>query len=169
MDLYNNGKKEEFYKEIKNWYNHIENKLLKEENIIKRENNLTYIKKSFIDLVFENTFYDNGKYDFFDQEWVLENSSIEFVLYRSLKNLKSYNNISETFDELLEKFGINENKEKFEKIENQLQKKINNEYMLKLFSRAYTFNRNIEYKEKFKLILKKNKNKKRIIKKIIED
>lgn len=167
--LYNEFKIDQFYDEIENWYNHLKNKLLNEENLIKTEKNLNFLKKCYIDLVFENTFFDNEKYYFFDQEWILEECPLEYILYRALKNLISYNDLNIDFDYLLNRFKILEFKNEFQKYEEKLQEQVNDNYMVKLFSRAYTFKKDIGKFENIDILKKEIEDKEHKIQQILEE
>lgn len=94
---------EEAYKEIENWFDYIKQRLEKETvrgldifekykieipNEIKEKMN--FIKSGYIDLSFENVFCAD-EYLFYDQEWYFENLPIEFILYRAINNLFTYN------------------------------------------------------------------------------
>lgn len=134
------GKTEEAYKEIENWYKYISDKLEKnaeyEENIFKQFNievpseileKMNFVKQGYIDLSFENIFYDNG-YVFYDQEWKFDNIPLEFILYRSINNLYTYNskklgNFIEK-DELFEKLTIKDYIIYFEELEKKIQTEI---------------------------------------------
>ena len=134
------GKAEEAYKEIENWYKYISDKLEKnaeyEENIFKQFNievpseileKMNFVKQGYIDLSFENIFYDNG-YVFYDQEWKFDNIPLEFILYRSINNLYTYNskklgNFIEK-DELFEKLTIKDYIIYFEELEKKIQTEI---------------------------------------------
>lgn len=87
-------------------------------------------KKIYIDMVFENTFYKDGEYYFFDQEWVIDqnenNIDLNFILYRAINNIYIYNSISHLLapEEIFKYFGILDEIEKFKKIEKEFQLKI---------------------------------------------
>lgn len=60
----------------------------------------------------KNCFVIGGINFFFDQEWMIKNIPIEFILYRAINNIYLINR-----NELFEKYDLNKNKELFEKIE----------------------------------------------------
>ena len=106
--------------EIKKYNEIIENEEEKEKMM-----KLNYLEYGFYDMVPKNCFYIDGKYCFFDQEWMEKWIPVEFVIYRSVIN--SYDLVGKiNVDELLEKLGILEYKEIFIKIDNELRKKILN-------------------------------------------
>ena len=87
-----------------------------------------FIKSGFIDLLFENIFYENDKYYFYDQEWCIENIPLEFILYRAINNLYTYNvnRLSQVIErkELLKKFDLNEFEDYFIELEKIIQEQI---------------------------------------------
>lgn len=128
---------EEAYEIIDLWYEEIKIKLSRdkksklnsdmqlEEN--KKYKELTILKNGYIDLVFENTFYQEGRFIFFDQEWYFAGIPLEFLLYRAIQNLYSYNmeiqkHISKS--QMMQRYGIIQYIELFEKIEEYIQREI---------------------------------------------
>jgi SAM-dependent methyltransferase len=49
------------------------------------------LKKTYIDLIPNNCFYDEGNFVFFDQEFVWDNFPAKFILFRALKYTFSFN------------------------------------------------------------------------------
>lgn len=94
---------------------------------------LHFTEYGYIDLVFENTFFDGENFKFFDQEWYIRGISIEFILYRAISNFIMYNNIESkiTRKEILERFQIIEYEDIFKKIEKQFQKEVLDEVTIK--------------------------------------
>lgn len=124
------------YKLIDNWYEYISKRLKANEEGI--------VKEGFIDLVFENTFYDNQKeeYIFFDQEWYKEDIPIKFILFRAIKNLYQYNPRIETElpqKQILERFELVECSEKFSQKEEEFQKEIIDEEKQKFYAKQYDY------------------------------
>ena len=135
---------EEFYKNLDLWYFEIKNKILltlknrkiKGKDVFQyfnveiskeKKKKLNFIKDGYIDLVFENAFINNNEIIFFDQEWYLENIPVELMIYRAINNFYIFNPQVETKIkkiDLLEKYGIKEYQEEFEKIEKVFQIKI---------------------------------------------
>ena len=121
---------------IKKWYDYLHEKFAgdKQENL--NENiecdqdtlkKLTIVKNAYIDLVFENAFIIDEEFVFFDQEWCFENLPIEFILYRAINNMYSYNwEIEENLpkEELFKKFEIFEFLELFKNMEIYVQSTI---------------------------------------------
>ena len=101
---------------------------------------LTLIQDGLIDLVFENTFYIDNNYLFFDQEWYVKNVPLEFILYRSINNLFSYNLSvleKESINNIFKYFGINEYIEDFKKFEEKFQNEINSKTVLEFYESMY--------------------------------
>lgn len=133
--LIKQSKKDEVYKIIDEWFELIKNKLDVDEN--------GNIKHGFIDLVFENTFYDsnNNKFIFFDQEWYMENIKANYILYRAINNLYIHNpNLSNYIpkEELMKKYDLLDDIE-FEKIEIELQKDVIDEEKKKFYGKQYDY------------------------------
>lgn len=109
------------YELIDNWYKYLNKKLeINQEGIV---------KDGFIDLTFENTFYDskNNEYIFFDQEWYEENVPIKIILIRAIKNLYAYNpNIEKkiSIKDVFEKYALNEYMDEFIQREKKLQEDV---------------------------------------------
>lgn len=90
-----------------------------EESISK----LHFLQEAFWDMIPKNCFYINEQYTFFDQEWKEEYLPAEFLIYRAIVN--SYDLVRNVnIDELLEKLGILEYKEYFQKIDEELRNEI---------------------------------------------
>lgn len=137
---------EEAYKEIENWYSYIKQRLqkelAKEENIFKKykieipkdiEEKMEFVKNGYIDLSFENVFCED-EYIFYDQEWYFENIPLEFILYRAINNLYSYN-VSKIEQKLSKKdifgkFNLTTFIPYFEELEGKIQEKILDEATL---------------------------------------
>ena len=125
--LLEKGKKEEFIQELDKWYKQL--------------------KEGFIDLVFQNVFYDGNEYIVFDQEWYEKNAPVEQIMYRSIKSLFfQHSNLKNKIDinQLYEKFNIQGKIEQFEKEENKLQDKIVDEQILKFYSEKWNAMQSIE-------------------------
>lgn len=134
------GEIEQAYKEIENWYKYISTRLEKTEeskqNIFQKSNidvpeditnKMNFVKQGYIDLSFENIFYKQD-YVFYDQEWKFENVPLEFILYRAINNLYTYNarKIEPKIkkEEMYNKFRIDEFIMYFEKLEKCIQEEI---------------------------------------------
>lgn len=142
---------------IKDWYKYIYS-LLEKDNLedvsstifnianvdIEQEKiqKLHFIKNGFIDLVFENTFFIDEKYYIYDQEWNYKNSPIEFILYRAINNLYSYDFNLENIiskQDMFKQFNIDFCINEFEKLEKYIQQDILDDERLKYYSRAYNY------------------------------
>ena len=132
--LINHGEYDKFEEELEKWYNTLKERFTQKSEtsifekydvkISKEEKeNLTILKDGFIDLVFQNIFYDGkSEYLLFDQEWYEEGVPLELIMYRSIGQLAfQHNNIKEkiNFDKLYEKYNI----KKYIKIFNELEEK----------------------------------------------
>ena len=106
------------------------------------------LKQGFIDLVFQNVFYDGNEYIVFDQEWYKEEASIEQIMYRSIKSLFFQHNYLKnkiTIEELYKKYNITQEKiEQFEKEEIKLQEEIVDPKILKFYSEKWNAITSIE-------------------------
>lgn len=133
IDLIYARKTEEAFSIFKNWYKYIESKC-------------SNMKETYIDLVLENTFYKDGEYLFFDQEWKLENAPLDFILYRTINNIYIYNSeIAEIVskEEFWTLFNIDTDKiEQFKKCEKDLQDNVADMELIRTYD--------IEYRGKYK-------------------
>lgn len=142
-----------FYEELDNWYNFLLNKFNKMQNpqitifekygvsiSEKNKKNLTIIDEGFIDLVFQNVFYDGNKYIIFDQEWDEAPLPIELLMYRSIKQLFFKNkelNFKINKEELYIKYNINDYIDIFDELENRWQENIVNREVLSFYSEKW--------------------------------
>lgn len=110
---------EDYYKKICEIY---------EKNIIKKEDGLHYVKELFVDMIPANIFIENDKYLFFDQEWLIENTAIELLLFRAINSTLYEKNIIEYSDILIRHFGLDKYNELLSKIDKDYFKNIYNEY-----------------------------------------
>ena len=89
---------------------------------------LSFTKNGFVDLIFENIFYNNieDKMYFFDQEWSFYNVPLEYIIYRSINNLFLYENLEKyiSLEDVLKRYNIFEYKEAFDNLEKKLQEYI---------------------------------------------
>lgn len=84
---------------------------------------LNYLEYAFYDMVPKNCFYIDGKYYFFDQEWMKKYLPVEFIIYRSVIN--SYDLVKKIdVDDLLEKIGLKQYRKMFEEMDEDLRKDI---------------------------------------------
>lgn len=139
---------EEAYQQMENWYDFIKAKFEQDktnqsnemfpikENVI---NELTIVKKAYIDLVFENTFLEDNHFQFFDQEWCLENLPLEFILYRAINNLYAYHADIEMHlpkKDVFEHFRLVKYLEIFEQIETNFQAIVSDEKMIQAYTNS---------------------------------
>ena len=117
--------------EDKNEYNEI---LRNQSNDILQKFN--YLQYAFYDMVPKNCFYMNGKYFFFDQEWMEKYLPVEFIIYRCVIN--SYDLVKQiNVDEILKKIGLIEYKTLFETIDNNLRRRILDEERFNTLNKKY--------------------------------
>lgn len=136
MIVYNIHSREKVYSIIDNWYNYICEKLL-----VNKDGKTKY---GFIDMVFENTFYDeiNNEYVFFDQEWFQEDLPVKYILYRAINNLYAHNpeiNNCILIDEMFDKYDLTNYKNEFDEKEKVFQKEIIDEEKQKLYAEQYLY------------------------------
>lgn len=165
LNKFNEKKINEAITDIKNWYEYIYSLLIVDkaedisENIFiaanvkideEKVNKLHFIKNGVIDLVFENAFYIDNKYYIYDQEWNYKNAPIEFILYRAINNLYSYDFNLENIipkEELLKEFGIFDFVNEFNELERYIQNDILDEARLRFFNKSYGYK--IEFEKVF--------------------
>ena len=140
-----NDSEKELY--INKWFDEIKSKLLVDSNFIETANDLHIVKKAYIDMIFDNTFIRDKKLYFIDQEWVMENVPVEFVLYRALCNYFSGDELNKFF----EIFKLTKHLENFRELETKLQEEVKDEFLEKFFSRPYTFRRDVQELEKIRI------------------
>lgn len=125
--LLEQDKQEEFVQELDKWYKQL--------------------KEGFIDLVFQNVFYDGNEYIVFDQEWYEKNAPVEQIMYRSIKSLFFQHNYLKNkinVDELYKRYNIQDKIEQFDKQEDMLQDKIVDIQILKFYSEKWNAMTSIE-------------------------
>lgn len=134
INLLEKNQIENVYQLIENWYKYIEEKL--------KPNEKGFVQHGFIDMVFENTFYNeqDKEYIFFDQEWYKKNIPIKFILYRAIKNLYAHNpkienNITQT--EILKHYNIKDDEYKIQ--EEQIQNEVIDTKKQEFYSKQYNY------------------------------
>lgn len=88
---------------------------------------LNFLKDGFIDLVFENIFYQNDEFIIYDQEWKVENIPLEFIIYRAITNLYIHNNYLNKilkYDEVIKYYKLEKYSDIFNQVEEHIQKNI---------------------------------------------
>lgn len=115
-----------YYQEIKKIY---ENSIMKKQpkqsvfqkyNIgeTKKCNNLNFVSSLFIDMIPQNIFLKNNEYIFFDQEWMLKNAPIEFLLYRTIRNIVPLLDLSKnSFKLIIDHFDLTIYEKSFEELD----------------------------------------------------
>ncbi|MBP3255730.1 MAG: hypothetical protein J6M60_04505 [Clostridia bacterium] len=126
---------EETYNVIDNWYNTIKQNLKPNEEGI--------IKDGFIDLVFENTFYNEEEKQFiiFDQEWYREDIPVDYILYRAIENLYAHNKSLNNYlpkEEMKKRYNIIES-EDYIKLEQSLQEEVIDQERRKMYGKQYDY------------------------------
>lgn len=165
-----NNQIQKFYEEVDNFFDYIKNKLIKEKSnaktIFEKYNinindemskRLTYIKNGFWDLIFQNVFYVKEKYIIFDQEWYEENIPLEFIYYRSIRQLFFLNNDIKdriNYYDLLKKYKLEEYIKIFDELEKKLIYNIDEKYMAEFYKMKSEKILSVEeIKERYKLEL----------------
>ncbi|MCI5873720.1 MAG: class I SAM-dependent methyltransferase [Clostridiales bacterium] len=67
------------------------------------------LRKGYLDMILRNAVWENGRFRWFDQEWMLENVPAKFVFYRALaETYKSFSDIDEylPFEKVAKDFGL---------------------------------------------------------------
>ena len=162
MDEYLNrilqqGRVEKFKQELDKWYLYIKNKLQGEyvgESIFKKysidspkENKQTLLKYGFIDLIFQNVFYDGNEYIVFDQEWYEEGVPLEFIMYRSIKKIFFQHNELENKinkEELYSRYNITDFIKEFDMLEEKWQENIIDKNIYDFYSQKWSCIKSIE-------------------------
>lgn len=134
ISLIDENKFNEVYQTIDNWYNYIQSKLKPDEN--------GFVKDGFIDMVFENTFYNQteNEFIFFDQEWYKENIPIKFIIYRAIKNLYAHNPKIRNFiseEEMLNRYNIKVDEYQIQ--EEQMQEEVIDTKKREFYSKQYEY------------------------------
>lgn len=136
VNLIENEKIDEAYEIIEKWYKYIKEKLKPDET-----GNVEY---GFLDLVFENFFYDelNSKFIVFDQEWVENNINIDYILFIAINNLFAHHSKLEqklNKEKILEKYKLIEKQEEYERKEMNFQTQIIDEERKKFYGEQYKY------------------------------
>ena len=148
---------DEFKEELDKWYNFIKTKLqgkYEGESILKKylinienEEKLTILEHGFIDLIFQNVFYDGDDYIVFDQEWYQQGVPLEFIIYRSIQKLFfQHNDIERKInkEELYIKYNIKEFVKEFEQLEERWQEDIIDKEIYKFYSEKWNCIKSVE-------------------------
>ena len=84
------------------------------------------LKKGFMDMTFYNSFYQNHRLIFFDQEWSFDNIPLNFILYYATKTayFRSKSKTKISFESILAYIGVSEEKEVYDKLEEHIWSKV---------------------------------------------
>ena len=140
-----------FYKTMDTWYQKLKLCLGVSENYEINEDSegLNITLNGFIDLTFDNVFYDGQEYYVFDQEWYKESIPIEYILYRSIRNMYSYNSeLNSILDiqEVFSRYKLNLHVDYFEKLEKEFQNNVVDAKISQFYNLTYD---NILYLDDF--------------------
>ena len=83
---------------------------------------LHFVKLGYIDMIFQNCFIENGKKLFYDQEWMFENTPIEYIIFRAITNSETL--CAEVRDNLFDVFGISEYTDLFNELNRAFSEKV---------------------------------------------
>ena len=145
------GKIEKTIEMIQNLYYYIKEKFLADKvDILNQEyfenmdaSKFFILKKGYIDLVFENMFIDdNQEIYIYDQEWVIDNCPLEFIIFRLINNMYIMNSEIEEYisrEDMLNRFGLLCYFNEFLKAEEIFQNRIVNQDIIKIYNRANEF------------------------------
>lgn len=97
-------------------------------------NQMRFIENGLIDLKFNNCFKLDAKYYFHDQEWIENNIPIEFIYYRALLYFSVFT--EEEKNNIYYILNITPYIKYFEELEEQIQKKVLNENVVKAYGTA---------------------------------
>ena len=103
---------------------------------------------TYIDLVLENCFVKDGEYFFFDQEWEMKDVPLEFVLYRTINNIYTYNSwIQGMFkkERFFKYFHLEEKLDIMRECEKKLQEQVVNQELINAYDE--------QYREKYKNVV----------------
>lgn len=134
INLLEQNQTKKTYQLIDDWYKYIQEKL--------KPNEKGFVQHGFIDMVFENTFYNEKEKEFifFDQEWYKENIPVKFILYRAIKNLYAHNPKMENkivHAEILKHYNIEYDEYKMQ--EKQIQNEVIDIQKQEFYSKQYEY------------------------------
>ena len=97
---------------------------------------LHFIKDGIFDLIFQNCFVLDNKFNFYDQEWKQSNVPLEFIIYRAIYYLGNSNSKIDT-NMLYNAFELNDFIQIFEQLEIVLQEEIKDETVWNIHRQEY--------------------------------
>lgn len=96
---------------------------------------LRFLKRGYMDMIFQNCFFEDGRYVFYDQEWRFVNTPLEYIIFRALTNSEV---IAETVrEDLFELFGIAAYKKLFAELNRAFADEVYSELYKKWFAVEY--------------------------------
>ena len=96
---------------------------------------LRFLKRGYMDMIFQNCFVEDGRYMFYDQEWRFENTPLEYIIFRALTNSEV---ITETVREnLFNLFGISEYVELFNELNRAFSDEVYSDFYKKWYAIEY--------------------------------
>ena len=135
-----NNEIKEFYKFIDLWFNLLKTKLGVSKIKMVNGRILNITKNGYIDLTFDNTFYDGNNIYIYDQEWFLKDIPLEFILYRTINNFYSYNkelNNIVDINSVYNKYNLTKNIEYFKQLEENFRNEVDNKCVLDFYNSTY--------------------------------
>ncbi len=96
------------------------------------------LKEAYIDMIPLNSFYEDGEFLFYDQEFKRENYPVKAVIYRAIVSLYSGNpRLASVLPirSLYERYGIDRDLEKWQRMDGLFLKKLRNEETLKNYKK----------------------------------
>lgn len=96
---------------------------------------LHFLKRGYMDMIFQNCFFENGRYVFYDQEWRFENTPLEYIIFRALTNSEII--LSTVREDLFELFGISEYAGLFGKLNKAFSDEVYSELYKKWYAVEY--------------------------------
>lgn len=158
-ELRNN--KKEFYKILDLLFENIKNSSEFSEDVEQWNNEYGYenwgefLENGYVEMTPLNCFYDNGKLLFFDQEYVVNNCPLKYIMFRCISHtfLDGDNVENELLEEAKKRYGLDELWSVFERVEQTfLQEICVDEYYAK-FQRTFSLYNQCEYGRHPKLSL----------------
>lgn len=103
---------------------------------------LHFVKDGIFDLIFQNCFVLDNKFNFYDQEWKQSNIPLEFIIYRAIYYLGNSNSKIDT-NMLYNAFELNDFIQSFEQLEIALQEEIKDETIWNIHRQEYLHTRTV--------------------------
>ena len=100
-----------------------------------QRNNMHFLKRGYMDMIFPNCFVEDGHYLFYDQEWQFENTPLEYIIFRAMTNSEVFSNT--VSEDLLELFGISVYADLFKKLNSRFEDEVYSELYKKWYAVGY--------------------------------